>query len=62
MSRQPPPFTAEETAAAKELFAAMDSDNDGKVNHKDLKTFFDKAGWGLNDDDITVSITGRQSR
>ena len=56
MAAQPPPFSAEETAAAREVFALMDADSDGKVNHSDLKKFFDEAGWGLNDDNIAVSF------
>ena len=57
-SRQAAPLNADEVEAAKQLFAMMDADHDGKVNHSDLKKFFDEAGWGLSDDDITVSITG----
>ena len=49
------PLTAQEKAKAKDIFDALDTDNDGKIDHNDLKSALTGAGFQLSDDDVAVS-------
>ncbi|KAL2338941.1 hypothetical protein Fmac_013387 [Flemingia macrophylla] len=42
--------------AMEEVFRVMDKDGDGKLSHRDLKTYMASAGFPATDDDITAMI------
>ncbi|KAK7264723.1 hypothetical protein RJT34_32333 [Clitoria ternatea] len=42
--------------AMEDVFRAMDKDGDGKLSHRDLKSYMASAGFPATDDDIAVMI------
>ena len=50
------PLTEQEKANAKEIFAALDQDGDGKITRDDLKQALVNAGFELTDDECEAVI------
>ena len=54
------PLTEQEIANGKEIFEALDQDNDGKISTDDLKMALGNAGFQLTDGEVTVSAAERE--
>ena len=50
------PLTAQELANGKEIFEALDQDNDGKISTADLKTALTNAGFEITDEEVAGII------
>jgi len=50
------PLTEKELASGKEIFAALDQDNDGKISTGDLKTALTNAGFEITNEEVESII------
>lgn len=50
------PLTEKELANGKEIFEAIDQDNDGKISTSDLKTALTNAGFEITDEEVAVRL------